>query len=88
MENKKKYSVGPGTLILVISAIGVLISFMMALGGKRKKLATVAFLVSFGGLIYGGVRYLGLMKKEKDDEELLTIELEDDEEELKAEIDA
>ena len=38
MENKKKYSVGPGTLILVVSAIGVLISFMMALGGKRKKL--------------------------------------------------
>ena len=86
MDNKKKYGVGPGTLILVASAIGVLISFMMALGGKRKKLATIAFLVSFAGLIYGVIRHLNHAKKEE--EELLTIELEDDEEELKAELDA
>ncbi|MBE6672414.1 MAG: hypothetical protein E7599_02700 [Ruminococcaceae bacterium] len=83
-EEKKIYSIGPNTLIMAISAIGVLISFLMALNGKRKKLATVAFLVSFGGLVYGTVRHFGMLKKEE--EELLTIELEDDEE--KAETDA
>ena len=77
-DDKKKYSLGSGTMIMAISAIGVLISFLMALNGKRKKLATVAFLVSFAGLIYGVIRQLSAPVKEE--EALLTIELEEDEE--------
>ena len=80
-DNKKTYSVGPSTLIFAGSAIGVLLSFVLSLGGKRKKLATVGFLVSFAGLIYGALRQFGIMKREE--EELLTIELEDDENEEK-----
>lgn len=84
-DNKKKFSMDPSTMILAISAIGVLISFLMALNGKRKKLATVGFLVSFAGLIYGVIRRC--KESEKEEEELLTIELEDDDE-VKAELDA
>ena len=76
-EDKKTYSVGPSALIFAGSAIGVLLSFVMALNGKRKKFATIAFLVSFAGLIYGALKQFGVLKREE--EELLTIELEDDE---------
>ena len=78
-EDKKTYSVGPSALIFAGSAIGVLLSFVLALNGNKKKLATIGFLVSFAGLIYGALKQFGVLKREE--EELLTIELEDDESE-------
>ncbi|MBE6638238.1 MAG: hypothetical protein E7616_02115 [Ruminococcaceae bacterium] len=78
-EDKKTYSIGPSALIFFGSAIGMLISFVIALSGKKKTFATLAFLLSFGGMLYGAMRQIGILKREE--EELLTIELEEDEEE-------
>ncbi len=78
-DEKKSYSVGPSALIFLGSAIGMLLSFLAALNGKKKTLATIAFLVSFGGMLYGALRQIGILKREE--EELLTIELEEDENE-------
>lgn len=78
-NDKKSYSIGTGSLIFLGSAIGMLISFLMALNGKKKTLATIAFLASFGGMLYGAMRQIGMLKREE--EEFLTIELEDDENE-------
>ncbi len=80
-DNKKTYSVGPSAMIFAGSAIGVLLCFVLSLGGKKKKLAAIGFLVSFAGLIYGALRQFGVLKREE--EELLTLELEDDEAEEK-----
>ena len=78
-NDKKSYSIGTGSLIFFGSAIGMLISFLMALNGKKKTFATIGFLVSFAGMLYGAMRQIGMFKKEE--EEYLTIELEDDENE-------
>ena len=76
-NDKKSYSIGPSALIFLGSAIGMLISFLVALNGKKKTLATIGFLASFGGMLYGALRQIGILKREE--EELLTIELEEDE---------
>ena len=78
-EDKKSYSIGPSALIFLLSCLGMLFSFLAALHGKKKTLSTLAFLVSFGGMLYGALRQIGILKREE--EELLTIELEEDENE-------
>ena len=71
-KDKKLFGMDFEEWILAGSAIGVLISFVMALNGKRKKLAVFTFLISFAGMIYGGMRRFGILGREE--EELLTLE--------------
>ena len=77
-EDKKKISFGSGSIVMAISAIGLLIGFLMGMFTKKRFLSTALFLVSFAGMAYGAMRHFSAQKTE--DDELFSIELEGDEE--------